>query len=85
MDRDRINVGIEEREWQPDTMRLSRPHQLGAHDHGHDAAGQEEAGGGDQVPVTDDLVVGGGQPVGQDLTLAAALRPPDLDWPGQPL
>ena len=85
MDRDRINVGIEEREWQPDTMRLSGPISWARMIMAMMPQGQEEAGGGDQVPVTDDLVVGGGQPVGQDRTLAAALRPPDLDWPGQPL
>src|SRR5690606_33892464 len=43
--------------------------QLGPHDQRHDAADQEEHERGDQVEVADHLVVGRGQPLGEDAAL----------------
>src|SRR5208282_5352048 len=43
---------------------------LGAHDQRHQAADQEEEERRDQVQVTDDLVIGRGEPVGKYRALA---------------
>jgi hypothetical protein len=51
-----------------------RLEELESHDHRHQAAGQEEPERRDQVQVPDDLVIGGGQPVGHDRALARVAR-----------
>ena len=50
-----------------------RAEQLDPHDERHDAGDQEEDERGDQVQVPDDLVIGRGQPVREDVSLALGL------------
>ena len=59
---------------------LVRAEQLDPHDQRHDPGAQEEEERGDQVQVPDDLVVGRGQPEGEDVSLT--LGPRRLDDAG---
>ena len=52
---------------------LVRAEQLDPHEHRHHPGAQEEEERGDQVHVPDDLVVGRGQPVREDVALALGL------------
>ena len=53
---------------------LVRPEELDPDEEGHHPGAQEEEERGDQVQVPDDLVVGGGQPVREDVALALGPR-----------
>ena len=52
---------------------LVRAEQLDPHEHRHHPGAQEEEERGDQVQVPDDLVIGRGQPVREDVALALGL------------
>ena len=57
--------------WSPLNELSARSGELGAHQHGHQAADQEEHERGDQIEVADRLVVGARHPRDDDSALAA--------------